>query len=119
MTAAEYLEQVSAAMLPDQYAGDCLKHAQAIAERLRAEGRQPWIGMLRKVEEREGGRFHFPLVPRRFSGRSVPAWTTHYVCCCDGLAYDPLLGRPESLETYSSAVFGCEIPITASEDPSR
>ena len=102
-------------MLPDKYVGDCLKHARAIAELLRAEGKQPWIGMLRKVEERAAGRFHFPLIPRRFSGhRSVPAWTTHYVCCCDGLAYDPLLGRPEPLETYSSAVFGCEIPVTES-----
>jgi hypothetical protein len=114
VTADEYLEQVSAAMLPDAYPGDCLAHARAVAELLRAEGKQPWIGMLRKVEQREAGRFHAPLIPRRFSGCSVPAWTTHYVCCCDGLAYDPLLGRPEPLETYSTAVFGCEIPITES-----
>jgi len=61
--------------------------------------------------ERESGRFHAPLIARRFSGRSVPAWTTHYVCCCDGEVYDPLLGRSEPLEMYSTAVFGRAIPL--------
>lgn len=114
MTADEYLEQAGAAMGADTYAGDCFKHARAIAALLAAEGKRPWIGMLREVEQREAGRFHAPLIPRRFSGPSVPAWTTHYVCCCDGRAYDPLLGRPEPLATYSTAVFGRDIPIIES-----
>ncbi len=90
---------------------DCLKDAREIAARMRAEGMSPWIGRLRKVEEREIGRFHHPLIPRGFSGREVPAWTTHYVCCCDGFAYDPLLPAPEPLETYSRTLFGIDLPV--------
>jgi hypothetical protein len=90
---------------------DCLKQARAIAAQLAAEGKKPWIGMLREVEERESGRYHAPLIPRGFSGPQVPAWTTHYVCCCDGYAYDPLLERPEPLETYSTVLFGRAIPV--------
>lgn len=111
MTAAEYLEEACAAMRPDAYAGDCREHARAIAELLRAEGCEPWIGVLRKTEELPAGTFHAPLIALRFHGRTVPAWTTHYVCCCDGQAWDPLLGKPEPLETYSQAVFGIEIAI--------
>ena len=105
MTAEEYIASADPR-------GDCLKHARAVAALLAAEGKKPWIGRLRKTEERPQGTFHFPLIPRGFSGPSVPAFTTHYVCCCDGRAYDPLLGRPEPLETYSMAVFGMELPIT-------
>ena len=90
---------------------DCLEHARAMAAQLAAEGKKPWIGMLREFEEREQGRFHFPLIPLRFKGASAPVWTTHYVCCCDGYAYDPLLDRPEPLATYSTTLFGREIPV--------
>ena len=91
---------------------DCLKDAREIAARLRAEGKSPWIGRLRKVEETEYGRFNHPLIPRV---PNVLAFTTHYVCCCDGLAYDPLLDAPEPLETYSRTLFGIEIPIVPAE----
>jgi hypothetical protein len=113
VTASEYLQQANAAMAPSTYAGDCLKHARAIAELLRAEGKSPWIARLRKVE----GDFHHPLIPLRFHGRSVPAWTTHYVCCCDGDAWGPILGEPEPLVTYSQAVFGQDFDLTPVEDP--
>jgi hypothetical protein len=49
---------------------------------------------------------------RGLSGASVRAWTTHYVCCREGQAYDPLLGRREPLETYSTVLFGRVIAIT-------
>ena len=93
---------------------DCLKDARGIAARLRAEGKSPWIGRLRRVEERAEGRFTYPLIPRV---PNVLAFTTHYVCCCDGLAYDPLLPGPEPLETYSQTLFGMEIEITPVPDP--
>lgn len=95
---------------------DCLKRARAIAAELAAEGKKPWIGMLREVYETEAGRYHAPLIPRPLSGRrEVPAWTTHYVCCCDGYAYDPLLQAPEPLETYAVTMFGREIAIKVAE----
>ena len=105
MTADEYIAHAEGT--------DCLEQAHAVAALLAAEWKKPWIGMLREVEERPAGRFHLPLIPRHFRGKSLPAWTTHYVCCCDGYAYDPLLGRPEPLETYSTTLFGRDIPITA------
>lgn len=94
---------------------DCLKRAQEIAARLRADGKQPWIGMLRETYELPAGRFHAPLTPIVVHGAEVPTWTTHYVCCCDGYAYEPLLEQPEPLETYAMTLFGREIPITAAE----
>jgi hypothetical protein len=95
---------------------DCLSRARALAARLSAEGKKPWIGILRDVQETAAGRYHAPLIPRGFSGLpQVPAWTTHYVCCCDGYAYDPLLDDPEPLETYAVRLFGREIAITAME----
>ena len=104
MTAEEYIAHAEG--------GDCLKHARTIAALLVAEGKQPWIGMLRDIRQMGVERFHAPLIPRGVTGRNVPAWTTHYVCCCDGAAYDPLLGRREPLESYSTALFGREIPVT-------
>ena len=94
---------------------DCLKRARAIAAQLTGEGKKPWIGRLREVRATPQGRFHAPLIPRGFSGPQVPAWTTHYVCCCDGYAYDPLLEAPEPLETYAVKLFGREIVITVLE----
>jgi len=93
---------------------DCLKEARAAAARLRAEGKSPWIGRLRKIEQIGEERFHHPLIPR------VPglhAFNTHYVCCCDGLAYDPLLPAPEPLESYARTLFGIDVEITPVPDP--
>ena len=104
MTAEEYIAKAPF--------GDCLQHARAIAALLAAGGKKPWIGCLRKIEQRAEGTFHHPLIPRNVPGPKISAWTTHYVCCCDGRAYDPLLGRSEPLETYATTLFGLEIPIT-------
>jgi hypothetical protein len=106
----EYLRQISAAMA-DRYSGDCLKHARTIRAQLVAEGHDAWIGRLRKTERCGDTTFHAPLTPLRFRGRAGPTWTTHYVCCSDGKAYDPLLGVPVPLAGYSVAVFGEEIEI--------
>lgn len=94
------------------YAGDCLRHARSIAQLLRDAGREPSIAVIRKSEERPRGRFHFPLMPLRFGG--AVTWTTHYVCVCDGLAYDPIIGQPVPLDGYMTRVFGEEFPITFS-----
>lgn len=106
----ETLRQISAAMA-DRYSGDCLKHARTIRAQLVGEGHDAWIGRLRKTETCGNTTFHGPLTPLRFRGRGGPTWTTHYVCCSDGEAYDPLLGAPVPLAVYSVAVFGEEIDI--------
>jgi len=106
----EYLRQASAEMA-DRYSGDCLKHAHAIRDLLVAEGKDAWIGRLRKTETFGETTFHAPLTPLRFRGRKGPTWTTHYVCCSDGKAHDPLLGAAVPLDGYSMAVFGEELEI--------
>ena len=108
--AEEYLRRVSEE-IDDRYFGDCLVRAKEIQALLTAEGREAWIGRLRKTESRGTSTFHAPLIPLRFRGRSGPAWTTHYVCCADGKAWDPLLGFPVAIDIYSIKVFGDAIEI--------
>jgi hypothetical protein len=103
--ADEYVREISATM-SDRYVGDCLKYAKKIRELLRAEGRSPWIGRIRKRTPHGDTEFHWPLHPLRFRGRGGATWTTHYVCICDGHAYDPLVGEVIPLAQYSVAVFG-------------
>ena len=110
MTAEDCLLELSA-LIADRYSGDCLEHARGIQARLISEGRDAWIGRLRKTDRRGDSTFHDPLTPLRYRGRSAPTWTTHYVCCADGKAYDPLFGVPVALEMYPMAVFGEEIAI--------
>jgi len=97
------LEEQSALVRSGDY-WNCLKAARELAALLLAEGRRPWIARLRKTEVAGEQTFHAPLIPR------VPGvtatWTTHYVCCCDDLAYDPVAGRLIRLEAYSREIFG-------------
>ena len=106
----DFLLQLSESMR-DAYSGDCLKHARAIQQHLEAEGRDAWIGRLRLTEKRGDSTFHHPLRPLRYRGRSGPTWTTHYVCCSGGEAFDPLLGVPVPLASFSMLAFGVEIAI--------
>lgn len=96
---------------------NCLTAASEIASLLIAEGRYPWIVRLRKMGTFKDHLFHFPLIPR-ISG-PPRTWTTHYVCCCDKLAYEPLRGKPVPLEGYDRELFGEEIEMevfVSSED---
>lgn len=101
-----YLQQQSDLVRSGEY-WNCLAAAQELSARLLEEKRHPWIARLRKTEVLGGSSVHSPLIPR---GLGVAlAWTTHYVCCCDGMAYDPVAGRPIELEAYSLEVFGQQI----------
>lgn len=86
------------------YTADCVTHAAALAALLIDEGRAPWIARLREV----AADFWAPLSPLRFPATT---WNTHYVCCADGLAFDPILGVPHPLDGYAAAVFGRAIPL--------
>lgn len=102
------LEEQSAIVRTGGY-WNCLAAARELSALLLAEGRSPWIARLRKTLSLEGQVFHAPLIPR---AQGVAAtWTTHYVCCCDAIAYDPVAGKVMRLETYSLEVFGEEIPM--------
>jgi hypothetical protein len=101
-----YLEEQSALVRSGEY-WNCLVAAQELSALFFAEGRHPWIARLRKTEVIEGRLFHAPLIPH---GLGIAAtWTTHYVCCCDGMACDPVAGKPIRLEAYSLEVFGEQI----------
>jgi hypothetical protein len=101
-----YLEEQSALVRSGDY-WNCLAAARELSALLLAEGRSPWIARLRKTEVVGGRSFHAPLIPHGLG--VAAAWTTHYVCCCDGMAYDPVAGMPVRLETYSVEVFGEQI----------
>ena len=109
-TATDYLRAVSDA-LGNGYPDDCVAHACRLAELLLGEGESPWIGRLRDVRHDPSGTFHGPLIPKRLVGRNARTWTTHYVACVGGTAYDPLAGMPAALTEYAISVFGREIPI--------
>lgn len=117
-TAEEYLERESVA-LEDAYFGDCRKRALHVRALLRAAARDAWIGRMRKVSGWGDSTFHGPLIPLRYRGRgrSAPAWTTHYVCVSDGVAYDPLIGSPVPMGRYSMTVFGEEIEVVRDQEP--
>ena len=100
------LEEQSALVRAGGY-WDCLAVARKISALLLAEGRTPWIARLRKTEVTAERVFHAPLIPRVPGLKAT--WTTHYVCCCDGMAYEPVAGRMIRLETYSLELFGKEI----------
>ncbi|HEY0079618.1 MAG TPA: hypothetical protein VGB73_13475 [Pyrinomonadaceae bacterium] len=88
---------------------NCLNAARKLSALLLKAGHEPWIARLRKTESFNGGVFHAPLTPR-VAGVAA-TWTTHYLCCCDGTAYDPVAGRPLQLESYSLEVFGQQIAL--------
>ena len=102
-----YLEEQGAVVRAGGY-WNCLVAARKLSALLLAEGRSPWIMRMRKREDRGGQVFNAPLTPR-VPGVSA-TWTTHYVSCCDGMAYDPVVGKPIQLETYSLEIFGEQIP---------
>lgn len=107
-TLSSYLEE-KRLLLASEYKGDCLAIARDIARLLLEEQRQPFIALLVRKEVRGELKFYGPLSPKKYLGRVT--WTKHYVCCCDGQVYDPMLGEPAPLEEYSQKVFGLEIPL--------
>src|ERR1700737_2642569 len=108
--ATEYLREGFGRM-DERYVGICLDHAWAIAARLAEEGRRPTIALLRDVSQHGETRYHGPLIALRYLGRGSVTWTTHYVCCCDGYAYDPLFREPVPLAGYAVAAFGRELAL--------
>ncbi len=110
------LEEESAIVRSGGY-WNCLRAARKLSALLLEEGRSPWIARLRKTERLGEEVFHAPLTPR-IAGVAA-TWTTHYVCCCDATAYDPVAGLPVQLEVYSLEVFGQQIPLEVFVPPAH
>lgn len=109
--ALRYLREVSASMTAG-YPADCVAHAMRLAELLRSDGAHPWIGRIRDLVVEGDRAISRPLIPLRFSGPGKPQWSTHYVCCSDGLAYDPLAGEPVPVDDLALRVFGAKHDVT-------
>ncbi|HET7435568.1 MAG TPA: hypothetical protein VFN10_12745 [Thermoanaerobaculia bacterium] len=101
MNARDLLHELHAS-LSERYQGDCTDYATRLAEMLLAEGRAPWIG---RVRHEENG-MRMPLIPSRYLGHGAIAWTTHYVACADGEAWEPILGEPVAIDSYTTTLFG-------------
>ena len=115
VSALQYIRQLSAAMEAG-YTGDCLAHAYRVAELLLAEARAPWIGRIRHIEQLGAEEFRGYLLPLRYAGHGMAAWTTHYVACAGGEAFDPLVGEPAGIDTFSELVFGKALPVVVHLD---
>ncbi len=102
-----YFEEQSALVRSGGY-WNCLTAARKLSALLLKEGRSPCIMRLRKTLTLGEHIFHAPLTPRVPGVKTT--WTTHYVCCCDAIAYDPVAGKALALEVYSLEVFGEHIP---------
>jgi hypothetical protein len=103
-----FLEEQSGIVRSGGY-WNCLAAALELSALLLAEGRRPWIARLRKTQDAGDHIFHAPLIPR---AQGVAAtWTTHYVCCCEEMAYDPVAGRVIQLEGYTMEIFGEQISL--------
>ena len=107
-TLTEYFTAKHSA-LDTEYKDNCLTIARDIAKLLLDQGQEPYILMLEIVEQRGENRFHGPLMPVRYSGAAT--FTKHYVCYCDGLAYDPINPEPVAIDRYTNTIFGMEIPM--------
>ena len=101
------------------YPADCVAHAVRLAELLCAGGATPWIGRIRDFVVQGEHAISRPLIPLRFSGIGKPQWSTHYVCCNDGLAYDPLVGEPVRIEELAMRVFGRTLDVTEAVSSSK
>ena len=76
-----------------------------IAKILFDEGYEPKMMVVRQLVDNN----FVTLVPKLFEGRVK--WAAHQVCCCDGLALDPVIGKPIEVEKYTQEMFGKDIPM--------
>ena len=95
--------------LKETYNGDCLVIARELAKRMINEGKQPYIAMLVRFEQRGENRYYGPIIPKKYKGKIT--WTRHYVCCCNSEVYDPMLEKPVCIDKYSRLAFGIKIPM--------
>ena len=116
--ALDYLVRTSAAMT-NGYVADCVTHACTLADLLLRSRHAPWIARLHVTRLTSDGVFHVPLMPKRFTGVQAVTWNTHYVCCVEGAAYDPMLSRPMPIGEYCREAFGLDAALTPHLSPEQ
>ena len=97
--------------LATDYNVHCLDIAQQVAEKLIADNLAPQIEMVYQENHGEDGYTQIEeFLPERYRGTIKP-WHSHYVCCTDTHAFDPILGRPVLKTDYTTLAFGKNIEL--------
>jgi len=96
---------------PDgNYAESCGNIAVDIAKMLLSSGKRPEIvSITGKRVDNPHIIANEPLKPVQYKGRI--SWGAHIVCVCEGMVYDPMIGRPLSKEEYAYETFGAEVEM--------
>jgi len=114
-TVLDYLEDKHKSIVNDyrtpdnKFSESCGLITVEIVELLLREGKKPYIMKVHEDEHRNGFIHSKRLAPKIYEGRIH--WGAHQVCCCDGMAYDPILGKPISIKEYTKAVFDEDIKM--------
>jgi hypothetical protein len=117
-TASEYLKIKHESIANDyrtldsKHSDSCGLIAVDIAKLLLQEGKRPYIMKISEDIHERGGIHVKELSPKIYKGRVT--WGAHQVCCCDRMAYDPIIGSPIDIKKYSKTVFGEDINMEIS-----
>jgi hypothetical protein len=111
-----YLEDRNKILLNDyhtpdgNYAESCGLIAADIAKMLIKDGKKPTIVSI------AGKRINDPYIianetlePKQYEGRV--SWAGHTVCVCEGLVYDPMIGKPLPIGEYAHEAFGNDVEM--------
>lgn len=107
-SAIDFLQRMYAEVEDDyhyrgrKYTDLCAAIAYVVGKKLLRAGHRPTIEKI--AINPEDWITERRLVPARFEGRVK--WTDHYVCTSNQFAWDPVLGKPEPVTTYSAKLFG-------------
>jgi len=87
------------------YSQACGEIANEVVRKLREDGRKPSIWIVTGISI--GDARTKELVPLVYEGRI--RWGGHIVCVDEDLVYDPILEKPEPMDSYGITAFGQEI----------
>lgn len=78
-----------------------------IADILLKEGKKPYIMSVGQQIKEGSFITNKKLIPKAFGSEVI--FFAYHVCCCDEMAFDPILEKPVEIDKYSETVFGEEI----------
>jgi hypothetical protein len=95
----------------DGNAEACVLLARDVARLLVQQGKRPTILSI-AGKLLPGSKINSEaLIPIQYREAAKVSWGGHFVCACDGLIYDPMLGEPVAIDAYSQRAFGAETQI--------
>lgn len=92
-----------------KYSEQCGHIALDIAKLLLESEYKPYIMEAKQEVQDDDFLKVIPLVPKIYKGRVK--WSAHQVCCCNKLAFDPVIGKPVKISEYTKEIFGEKIPM--------